>query len=75
MVKIFAESGNLIVDIAPSLRPATQWTEKQILEMIFFGPANVMESADQSNPQSGTMLSGYVLNSKSLPYFTFGPPP
>jgi|GEM_PF-4027758 len=75
MVKIWTENGNLFTDISPSLVPATKWTKKQLMEMFMFGPSWVMEQAtyattpedlanlpNLSNPQSGGMLSIFVVN-------------
>lgn len=75
MIKIWTDADhNLYCDIAPTLRPATKWTKSLIHEMIFFGPASVMESEDLTEPWSGSLLSVFVLNQKSMPYFEFGPP-
>ena len=76
MVKIWTENGNLFVDIAPSLRPATAWTRDQLMEMMLFGPAAIMEQGpDLTHPTSSTLLSVLVKNRAPLPLFEMGPPP
>lgn len=82
IVKIWTEDGNLFVDIAPNLRPATVWTDKQIMEMFMFGPAAVMEQAsyltnsqdvtnlpDLTLSHSGVLLSRFVLNQDRFKLF------
>ncbi len=75
LVKIWTENGNLFVDIAPTLRPATEWTEKQIMEMIMFGFSAVFDQGpDLSNPQVGEMLSRLVLNQNQFKLIDYAPP-
>lgn len=82
IVKIWTEDGNLFVDIAPNLRPATVWIDKQIMEMFMFGPAAVMEQAsyltnsqdvtnlpDLTLSHSGVLLSRFVLNQDRFKLF------
>lgn len=74
MIRMWTENGNLHLDIAPNLA-ASEWTEKQIMEMFMFGPASVMEGAiyattpedaaklpDYSKLASWSTLSIFVLN-------------
>jgi hypothetical protein len=76
MVRIRTENGNLTLDIAPSLRPATAWTQKQIMEMFMFAPAAIMEQGpDLTHPSSSTLLSIFAVNQKAYPFFEIGLPP
>lgn len=86
MVKLWTQDGNLNINIAPTFMPTN---EKQIMEILMFGPAAVMESAtylkdstnteevanlpDLSEPQSGNTLSSFVLNQGSFRLFDIEP--
>lgn len=77
MVKIWTDNdGNLFCDIAPNNVPATHWTNMQIMEMIMFAPAAVMEQApDLTTPQSSSQLSAFVLNQDRYKLFNLGDAP
>ncbi len=74
MIRMWTENGNLHIDLAPNL-PASEWTEKQLMEMFMFAPASIMEGAiyattpedaaklpDYSELASWSTLSIFVLN-------------
>ncbi len=73
MVKVWTKDGNLFTDIAPN-QPASAWTQKQIMEMILFGPAAIMEQTDLAHPQSASQLGDFVLNQDKFKLINYGPP-
>ncbi len=73
MVKISSDKdGNTIVEIAPNINDALQWSDKRIIEMYLFGFSAAFCIPDELLiPRATSFSSDLAMNHASYPYFIF----
>jgi hypothetical protein len=76
-VRLFTdEGGNLHLWIVPG-SPLDQLTKKQLMEIMLYAPAQVIDHSDQRVPPFSPKLDNYIsftTNPNLPPFFDFGPP-